>query len=79
MPEQGLPGGRPAAAGAWPAMSIRIEVANDQTLGRAGFRLLVTPPRPRLGLVVNHRSNEWWASEETAYICGGREGSPLGV
>ena len=40
-PEWGLPGGRPAAAGAWPAMSIRVEVADDQTLVRAGFRLLV--------------------------------------
>ena len=37
----GLPGGRSAAVGGGPAMSIRVVVADDQTLVRAGFRLLV--------------------------------------
>ena len=40
-PRWGLPGGRSAAAGGGPAMSIRVVVADDQTLVRAGFRLLV--------------------------------------
>ena len=36
-----LPGGRPAALGGGPAMTIRVVVADDQALVRAGFRLLV--------------------------------------
>src|SRR4030095_3413950 len=36
-----VPGGRPAAVGGGPAMSVRVVVADDQTLVRAGFRLLV--------------------------------------
>jgi hypothetical protein len=50
-------------------MSIRIEVADDQTLGRAGFRLLVdSAPDVCLGLVVNHTSNKSWASGEGVHL-----------